>query len=79
MNGFEIVGWEVEIETEMILDQDAHIAHSILYKDLVIVAASERVAAERDSISRHRLSLSVENPLLWNTDDPELYQLVTEL
>ncbi|WP_169082418.1 glycoside hydrolase family 2 TIM barrel-domain containing protein [Paenibacillus sp. PL91] len=71
--------WKVDIETEMILDQDAYIAHSVVYKDQVIAAVSERITAELGSITRHRQSLSIKNPLLWSTDAPHLYQLVTEM
>lgn len=71
--------WQVEIESELNLEQDAQITHTILYKDQIIVRAADKVIAELNTSSHHRISLSVQNPLLWSTDSPQLYKLVTEL
>ncbi|QYR22526.1 DUF4982 domain-containing protein [Paenibacillus sp. sptzw28] len=75
----EAGGWLVDVETEMSIDQDAQISHKLVYKDQVIAAASERIAAGSNSDSPNRQSLFVENPLLWSTDDPNLYRFITEL
>ncbi|MBW7453847.1 glycoside hydrolase family 2 TIM barrel-domain containing protein [Paenibacillus sepulcri] len=71
--------WQVEVETEMNLDQDAQLAHTILYKDQVIASASDRIAAGSVPAAHHWVRLPVNKPLLWSTDEPHLYQLKTEL
>lgn len=72
-------GWQVEVDTEMNIHEDVQVSHTILHKDQMIAAVSERVAAGNHSIVVNRQRLFVKNPLLWSTDDPNLYQLVTRL
>lgn len=72
-------GWKVEIETELSLERDAHLAYSVVYKDHVVATAAGRVEAAGGTVSKHRQTLAVHNPLLWHPDHPELYRLVTEL
>ncbi|KRE97731.1 glycoside hydrolase [Paenibacillus sp. Soil766] len=72
-------GWQVNIETEMNLYEDVRISHTILYKDQMVAATSAKVAAGVDPHSRHQQRLVVKEPRLWSTDDPQLYQVVTQL
>ncbi|MCA0753568.1 DUF4982 domain-containing protein [Paenibacillus sp. N4] len=72
-------GWKVEIETELSLEHDVHLAHTILYKDQVVALTAARVEADGGPVTKHRQTLTVHNPLLWHPDHPELYRLVTEL
>ena len=40
---------------------------------------SNKIAKACHSSSHNRQTLFVENPLLWSTDDPNLYQIITQL
>lgn len=71
--------WQVEIDTEMNIHEDVQISHTLRYKDQMIATTSERVVAGIDSSSYNQQRLFIENPLLWSTDDPNLYQLITQL
>ncbi|MFD0693426.1 glycoside hydrolase family 2 TIM barrel-domain containing protein [Paenibacillus sp. GCM10027628] len=68
--------WQVEIETELSLHEDVRICHRILYKGELAATATDKVAA---GSAIHRQMLSVIRPHLWSTDEPQLYQLVTQL
>jgi beta-galactosidase len=71
-------GWQVNVDTEMKISEDVLISHTLLYEDQVIGTISERV--DTGGCSTHNLqSLFVEDPLLWSTEKPNLYQLVTKL
>lgn len=72
-------GWQVDIETEMNIDDDVQISHTLLYKDQIIVSASEKVIAGDTPSSCHRQRLVVKEPLVWSTDEPQLYQMTTQL
>jgi beta-galactosidase len=72
-------GWQVEVDTDINIFEDVQISHSIMYGDQTLVTTSETVAAESDSSTQNRQILFVENPLLWSTDEPNLYQLQTQL
>jgi beta-galactosidase len=69
-------GWKVEIDTEMNIHQEVQITHAILYRDQIIAITSERVVTPE---SLNQQIMLIENPLLWSTDDPNLYQLKTTL
>ena len=71
-------GWQVEIDTEMNIEDEVQISHRIMHKEKVI-AVSRRVAGTSDYVRQDRQILFVEKPLLWSTDEPNLYQLITEL
>lgn len=75
------VEWQVEIETELKLDRDAVLSHSLLYKGEIIQSGSQQVATgSNDSamiLNLQKLTLS--HPQLWSTEAPHLYSLVTEL
>lgn len=70
-------GWQVEVDTEISIYQAVQISHTILYKDQIIATSSRTV--ELGDFSINKQTLFVENPLLWSTDDPNLYKLITKL
>ena len=74
-------GWQVELDTELNLDQNAQLVQTIRYAGQVIVTntAAVTAAASGDTAVTDRQQIVVENPKLWSTDEPNLYELVTEL
>lgn len=72
-------GWLVEIDTDVQIEEDVLISHNIIYQGQTVAAASERVTANRGSITKNRQTLTVDNPLLWSTDEPTLYRIVTRM
>ncbi|OOM78783.1 beta-galactosidase BoGH2A precursor [Clostridium puniceum] len=72
-------GWEVEIDTNLNIYKDAKISHTIMYKNEIIVTISEDIF-EGSKINLNNLQrLFVKNPMLWSTETPNLYKLITEL
>lgn len=71
--------WQVEIDTELDICEEVQISHSILYKGKKIAGACEMVSASKNHSTRNIQTLTVENPLLWSTNAPNLYQVTTEL
>ncbi|HEY4431663.1 MAG TPA: glycoside hydrolase family 2 TIM barrel-domain containing protein [Paenibacillus sp.] len=73
--------WRVEIDTDVNITENMRLAQTILHKDQVIKTYVEGISAEAQSQAPLRVSqmLSVEDPLLWSTHEPHLYQLKTEL
>ncbi|OPJ59277.1 glycoside hydrolase family 2 TIM barrel-domain containing protein [Clostridium oryzae] len=72
-------GWQVEVDSELSIYEEAEITHTITYKDEIIAFASERVHQEKVA-NRHNLQkLFVKNPMLWSTEKPNLYKLITDL
>ncbi|WP_418040460.1 glycoside hydrolase family 2 TIM barrel-domain containing protein [Paenibacillus xylanilyticus] len=74
-------GWQVELDTELNIDQNAQLVHTIRYAGQVIATntAAVTAAASGDTAVTDRQQIVVENPKLWSTDEPNLYELVTEL
>lgn len=72
-------GWQVEIDTEAEIHEDARFSHTILYKDQIITTVSEKAKAGRGPRSNHIHTLFVKDPWLWSMDEPHLYQLKTDL
>ncbi|MDQ6419561.1 glycoside hydrolase family 2 TIM barrel-domain containing protein [Paenibacillus sp. LHD-117] len=70
--------WTVEIETKAHMEQDAIVEHRIFYRGQLISECSERAAAG-GTVRHNRQTLSVDRPLLWSPDEPNLYKLVTSL
>ncbi|AWB44658.1 glycoside hydrolase family 2 [Paenibacillus sp. CAA11] len=71
--------WQVDIQTELQLDQNAQVSHTLMYKGNIIQSSSERVTADADSEILNLQKLTVSHPHLWSTEEPHLYTLVTEL
>jgi beta-galactosidase len=73
-------GFEVEVDTELNINEEAVLLHTIFYKDQVIVEASEKLVTGKDSsYIKSEQTMFVENPLLWSTEELNLYKLVTKL
>ncbi|MBY0148293.1 glycoside hydrolase family 2 TIM barrel-domain containing protein [Neobacillus niacini] len=72
-------GWEVEVDTELIINEDVQLSHTISYKGQMIAAASVTVIAGKDFSIRNRQVLMIRSPDVWSPDEPNLYQLTTRL
>ncbi|WP_159887610.1 glycoside hydrolase family 2 TIM barrel-domain containing protein [Paenibacillus puerhi] len=72
-------GWQVEVDTEVRIEEDVRISHTLLYQDQRVAAAEERMSGQSGGAQVNRQTLSVPNPLLWDTDTPNLYRLITRL
>ncbi|WP_175639004.1 glycoside hydrolase family 2 TIM barrel-domain containing protein [Metabacillus schmidteae] len=70
--------WQIEVETEINHDHDVVISHVILDDDHVISINKEKISSD-SSTSINQQVLEVENPVLWDTDNPYLYELKTQL
>lgn len=71
--------WQVEVETEFASDQDVRLSHSIYFKNQLIANSSEKILTETNTVASNHQNIFVDHPLLWNTNEPHLYQLKTEL
>ncbi|KKI91550.1 glycoside hydrolase [Bacillus sp. SA1-12] len=71
--------WLVEIDTDINIDEEVQLLHTLMYKDQLIASTFERVFPGDTSRSINQQRLFVDNPLLWSTEEPALYQLITEL
>jgi beta-galactosidase len=71
-------GWLVEVDTEMNVYAEVQISHTILYQHQIITS-SKWILEASDSSIYNRQTLFVERPLLWSTDEPNLYQFITQL
>lgn len=72
-------GWKVDVDTEIHILDDVHIKHTIMKEGRKITEVSEKVTAVLPCSLTNQQTLVVKNPLLWSPDEPNLYQLVTEL
>ncbi|WP_338787041.1 glycoside hydrolase family 2 TIM barrel-domain containing protein [Metabacillus sp. FJAT-53654] len=71
--------WQLEVDTEINIFDEVQVSHSLVYKDEIITSTSERVISGSDSSTLNQQVLFLEDPLLWSTDEPNLYQLITRL
>lgn len=77
-------GWQVEVDTELSLEQNqqAELVHTIRYEGQVVASSQAHVTVsvgENAVVSADSQQIIVENPNLWSPDAPHLYELVTEL
>ncbi|WP_299090514.1 glycoside hydrolase family 2 TIM barrel-domain containing protein [uncultured Metabacillus sp.] len=72
-------GWQVEIDTEININEEVQLSHSLMYKGQLLGTTAERVIPGDPPLSFNQQRLFIEDPLLWSTDDPALYQLITKL
>ncbi|MCM3786246.1 DUF4982 domain-containing protein [Neobacillus mesonae] len=71
--------WKVEVDTDASIYADAELTHTILYQGEIVASSSDKISADRQAEVTNRQQIKVEDPQLWSTDEPHLYQLVTEL
>ncbi|MCM3694183.1 glycoside hydrolase family 2 TIM barrel-domain containing protein [Neobacillus niacini] len=72
-------GWEVEVDTDLNINEDVQLFHTIFYKNQLIASTSEIVLAGIYSNKQNRQRLMVKDPDVWSPDEPNLYQLTTHL
>lgn len=77
-------GWQVEVDTELNLEQNqqAELVHTIRYEGQVVASSQANVTTsvgENAVVLTDSQQIIVENPNLWSPDVPHLYELVTEL
>lgn len=68
--------WEIEVDTEFNSDTDVQISHKIIREGRIIASSAELIKAEYNNNTQ---KLYVDNPLLWSTDEPNLYKIVTQM
>ncbi|MBB3112844.1 beta-galactosidase [Paenibacillus phyllosphaerae] len=71
--------WLIELDTALSLAGGATLSHSLVHQGQEIANVTGSFTATDGMIATNRLTLHVANPLLWSTEAPHLYQLVTEL
>ncbi|QDP41417.1 DUF4982 domain-containing protein [Radiobacillus deserti] len=72
--------WQVEVDTELNLNADALLTHTIMYKGQKLATSSEHIQPDPcHNVIRNSQTLFVNNPNLWSITTPNLYQLKTEL
>lgn len=67
--------WQVEIETDLQLNESVKLKHELLDQDQTIVESISDIS--RSEVNLH--NLTVENPRLWSPGSPNLYVLKTTL
>lgn len=72
-------GWLVEIDTDVKIEENVLISHHIIYQGRTVAASSERVTSSSSPVAKNSQTLSVKSPLLWSTDEPNLYRIVTQM
>ncbi|WP_309121225.1 glycoside hydrolase family 2 TIM barrel-domain containing protein [Paenibacillus sp.] len=71
--------WSVEVDTDVRLAGDVTLVHRIVDRGRTIAEASETMLLASGREAKGRARLSVEKPLLWSPEEPNLYRLVTRL
>ncbi|WP_067841808.1 glycoside hydrolase family 2 TIM barrel-domain containing protein [Amphibacillus sediminis] len=71
--------WRVEIETELNVTEPARLTHLLLRHDQVIAKSSDLINPANSDQQINSQQLTVVQPELWSPDQPNLYQLRTEL
>ncbi|MGG4144225.1 glycoside hydrolase family 2 TIM barrel-domain containing protein [Paenibacillus algorifonticola] len=71
--------WLVEVDTDVYIEEDVLLSQDILFQGQTVASTSERVKAERGDVTKNSQTLIVNDPLLWSTDEPNLYQIITRM
>jgi len=72
-------GWQVLVDTELNLNKEARLTHTIRRNGDVVAHNSVQIEPSIDIGFLDKQVLLVSDPLLWSVDEPNLYQLQTEL
>ncbi|HHT37638.1 MAG: glycoside hydrolase family 2 TIM barrel-domain containing protein [Candidatus Wallacebacter cryptica] len=70
--------WRVEIDTELVLKDDAELIHTIYAQNRVMAVSKSLVKAKGGQQIDSQV-LYVSDPRLWSPDEPNVYRLVSEL
>lgn len=73
--------WQVEVDTDLVLNTDLKLYHTIKYEEEDIAFVSQTISPDNknqasNSITNRQL-LHVKKPKLWSPDTPNLYKLIT--
>lgn len=75
--------WQAEVDTDMAICRDALLIHEISYNNEVIASSEKLINAPAGNGNIHEIRdsqvLSVNNPMLWSPEEPNLYRLATRL
>src|SRR5690606_18244235 len=72
-------GWTVEVDTSLKVTEDVQLSHTIMYKEEEITSSKSQIHVEDKSEKLNQQSLFVADVLLWSMDEPNLYEIRTEL
>lgn len=76
------LGWQVEVDTNLIINTKVRLSHTIRYGDDEITSSSQIVYPDcstetSDEVTMNRQDIYVEEPYLWSPDTPFIYELTT--
>ena len=69
--------WQVEVDTNLILNTNVRLSHTICFGDDVITSTSQMIDPNYNKEVMNRQHLYVKAPKLWSPDSPSIYQLTT--
>ncbi|WP_438433317.1 glycoside hydrolase family 2 TIM barrel-domain containing protein [Gorillibacterium sp. sgz500922] len=74
-------GWRIEIDTELKLQSEVRLTHTLRYRGEPVAEVSAAAASAADGGAEHvdRQTLRVKAPRLWSQEEPALYRMVTVL
>lgn len=67
--------WQISLESELKLSNNAYLIHKIFDKDKELQSVSKNIQAS----GQYKQRMKIKNPKLWSPSTPNLYQLRTEL